>query len=75
MKLFEQQTPLSTYVIILPIDLRLPIYIGTVMNFFSFLYLFKHTLCNNVNFKQAVGPGVLQTFSTCAVIKALFKKN
>ena len=73
MKLFEQQTPLSTYVIILPIDLRLPIYIGTVMNFFSFLYLFKHTLCNN--FKQAVGPGVLQTFSTYAVIKALLKKN
>ena len=32
---------------------------------FSFLHLFKHTLCNN--FKQAVGPGVLQTFSTCAV--------
>jgi len=26
---------------------------------------FKHTLLNI--FKQAVGPGVLQTFSTCAV--------
>ena len=26
---------------------------------------FKHTFCNN--FKQALGPGVLQTFSTCAV--------
>ena len=35
------------------------------LNFFSFLHLFKHTLCNN--FKQAVGPGVLQTFSTCPV--------
>ena len=33
--------------------------------FFSFLQLFKHTLYNN--FKQAVGSGVLQTFSTCAV--------
>ena len=32
---------------------------------FSFLHLSEHTLCNN--FKQAVGPGVLQTFSTCAV--------
>ena len=40
---------------------------GPVMDFFSFLHLFKHTLCNN--FKQAVGPGVLQTFSTCASVK------
>ena len=31
----------------------------------GFLHLFKHTFCND--FKQAVGPGVLLTFSTCAV--------
>ena len=41
------------------------------MDFFSFLHFFKHTFCNN--FKQVVGPGVLQTFSTCAV-KALINK-
>ena len=38
---------------------------GPVMDFFSFFHLFKHALCNN--FKQTVGPGVLQTFSTCTV--------
>ena len=48
---------------------RLPI--GPVVDFFSFLHLFKHTFCTN--FKQAVGPGVLQTFSTCAV-KPLINK-
>jgi len=35
------------------------------MEFFLLLQLFKYTLRNI--FKQAVGPGVLQTFSTCAV--------
>ena len=37
-----------------------------VMEFFSsFFQPFKHTLYNT--FKQAIGPGVLETFSTCAV--------
>jgi len=34
--------------------------------FFSFLNFSNTIYCNN-NVKQAVGPGVLQTFSTCAV--------
>ena len=32
---------------------------------FRFSTFLKHTFCSN--FKQVVGPGVLQTFSTCAV--------
>ena len=43
---------------------RLPT-VGPVRDFLSLLHLFKHNFCNN--FKQAVGPGVLQTFSTYAV--------
>jgi len=35
---------------------------GPVMEFFSFLQFVKHTLFNI--FKKAVGPGILQTFST-----------
>ena len=42
-------------------------------NFFSLIHLFKHTLCNNI--KQAVGPGVLQTFSTCAVQVVVYQKK
>ena len=38
-------------------------------NFSPFNQLFKHTLVNYNIFvlEQGVGPGVLQTFSTCAV--------
>ena len=57
------QTPVSIQALIG--WLQVQGYPGPVMDFFSFLHLFKYTLCNN--FKQAVGPGVLQTFSTCAV--------
>jgi len=37
-----------------------------IMDFFSCLQLFKHTVLT-YHLQQAVGPGVLQTFSTCAV--------
>ena len=50
---------------------RLP---GSSHEFFLFsatfqTHLFKHTFSNTPFqvFEQAVGPGVLQTFSTCAV--------
>ena len=43
-----------------------------VLNALIFPPFFKHTFCNN--FKQAIGPGVLQTFRTCAV-KPKFKKS
>ena len=58
------QTPVSVRALIGWLQVRGCL--GPVMDFFSFLHLFKHTFCNN--FEQAVvGPGVLQTFSTCAV--------
>ena len=45
--------------------------LGQVMEFFllSSNFSFKHTLSKHTIFvlEQAVGPGVLQTFSTCAV--------
>ena len=39
---------------------------GPVMDFFSFLHFFKHTLCNN--FKQAVGPGTVFYRSSALVL-------
>ena len=50
----------SILVITVPPVLQLP----TFLNFYL-LNLLKCTFFNN--FKQAVGPGVLQTLSTCAV--------
>ena len=38
---------------------------GPVMDLFLLFPPFQTYLCSNV--EQAVGPGVLQTFSTCAV--------
>jgi len=43
--------------------LKQPMHVLTIADVQTLI--FKHTLLNI--FKQAVGPGVLQTFSTCAV--------